>query len=122
MEMTVKLHAGHDVDVTLPRVGNDAANLLLRKSGIVVEDRVAFYLDTRFGVEIILIGLPLSQKIDLFLDLIFGGQRSVAHVDQDAAVRKGRPIADFDFRKRRFGARSFGQLPQSLNTTKQTRR
>ena len=116
MKMTVKLHAGHDVDMTFTGVGNDAAQFVLRKPSIVGKHGIASQLDTRFRVEVILIALPVRQEIDLSPDLIFGWQRPVAHVHHDAAVRKGWPIADFGFRKCGFPTRSLDQLKQSLNT------
>src|SRR3989449_1128375 len=122
MKMTVKLHAGHNVHVTFTRVGDDAAQFVLRKPGIVGKHGIASQLDTRFRVEVILIALPASQKNDLALDLIFGWQRPVAHVHHNAAVRKGWPIADFGFRKCGFGARSLDQLKQSLNAIEQASR
>src|SRR6516165_1709834 len=116
MKMTVKLHAGHNIDVAFAGIRSDATNLVLRKSGIGVKDGVTVQLDARFRVEVILISLPVSQKINLPLDLIFSWQRSMAHVHHDSAVREGGPIVDFGFWKCRPGVRSFSQLQQSLNT------
>ena len=62
-----------------------------------IDDGIAVQLDGELRVEVILITLPAGQEVDLAADLGGSGERAVADVDHDAAVRHGGPVLDLDF-------------------------
>ena len=85
-----------------------------------VEERVSAQLDVGFGVEIVLIGFPACEEIDLPLDLFLGRQRPVAGIHHETAVSEGRPVMDLHFRQKFLSRAFFHQLPDGLRGIVQT--
>ncbi len=91
--MTVHFDRGNHVDVSLARIGNNLADLLLREPRFRIKQRIAAHLDVALGVEEVLIVLPLREKIDLLLHLIEGQHWTfAAGVHEDPTVGELRPV------------------------------
>ena len=73
MQVPVKLGQGNHVHVSLSSVFNNSPHLILCEPAVGVHQIVAAKCDAGFGVEIVLVGFPSRQKIDLALDLRLRG-------------------------------------------------
>src|ERR1700722_273011 len=97
MQMAIQLDRRNHVNMTLPTVGDDVADLIFAEASIGVQQRVAIKLDSRFRVEVELVPLPLGEKIELPFYLAFSAHRAfAADIHQRAAKRERGPVTDLN--------------------------
>ena len=65
MKMAVKSHKRNHIHMPFPAIGNDFPDLGLGIGLFVIHLRVTIQFDTHFIIEIILVGFPLREEIDL---------------------------------------------------------
>ena len=120
--MAVKFHAGHHVDMPLPRVFDNVPDFVARVARVGIDQLVALELDAGFGIEVVLVGLEAGQQIELPLDLGDTQQLAVAEVHHEAAISERGPVANRRCRQHGLWPRAFHYLQESLDTVEEAGR
>ena len=119
VQVPVKLKTRDHVDVPFAPVSDDRSHLVFGKATLGIQQGKPVEGDARLVIEVVLVGLPARQKVELALDLLLRGQRTVAHVHHDSAISQRRPVVDIHLGQRRLGGAPFDQLIERLDPVEQ---